>query len=150
MKVSLDSVQFLYSLPSTVKQIIFQNSTESGSTIDDLKTAVSKGLCTLWDDRILFLHGFVLSGMWIKVHTYDEFNAGTILGYRGDVWILVIRYSGFWKSDGKMQSMDIWQKMPRGIAVVRRDNRQGVKIYQYLWFSFGDKVDVSFWVVEIQ
>ena len=83
---------------------------------------MSSGICDHLRERILALERHGISGLWMNVDAYDNFNAGTILGYRGDVWETIVEYSGLWKADGKLQNEQIWQAKLPGIAVNRRNS----------------------------
>jgi len=81
----------------TSKIFIFLQSLESRQSTSILRAEVSSGICNHLRERILALERHGISGLWMNVDAYDEFNAGTILGYRSDVWETIVKYSGLGK-----------------------------------------------------
>ena len=77
----------------------------------------------------------------MNVDAFDEFNAGTIIGYRGDIWETIKQLSGLWKSDGRLCNITEWQKKLPGIETNRRDafNRKFQDGRRSLWFNFAVK-----------
>jgi hypothetical protein len=81
----------------------------------------------------------------MNADAFDEFNAGTIMGYRGDIWEKIKQYSGLWKSDGRLQNITVWNNKLPGIVVDRQEacksSLQGSS--QALWFNFAVKHEFS-------
>ena len=77
----------------------------------------------------------------MNVDAFDEFNAETIIGYRGDIWETIKQLSGLWKSDGRLCNITEWQKKLPGIETNRRDafNRKFQDGRRSLWFNFSVK-----------
>jgi hypothetical protein len=59
----------------------------------ELRADISKGICTFLRDRILLLEQYGLTNLWLQAHGYDVLNAGIVLGYRSDDWVIIKRYS---------------------------------------------------------
>jgi hypothetical protein len=76
---------------------IFLQSLESRQSTSILRAEVSSGICDHLRERILALERHFMSGLWMNVDAYDEFSAGTILGYRGDVWETIANILGLGK-----------------------------------------------------
>ena len=72
-----------------------------------LKAEVSHGLCAHLGERILALEPHGLAGLWMNVDAFNNFNAGTIMGYREDNWDTIKKYSGLWKSDGRLHNIAV-------------------------------------------
>ena len=77
----------------------------------------------------------------MNVDAFDEFNAETIIGYRGDIWETIKQLSGLWKSNGRLCNITEWQKKLPGIETNRRDafNRKFQDGRRSLWFNFAVK-----------
>ena len=70
---------------------------DTNASMDALKAEVSHGFCSHMVERIRNLEPHGLSGLWMNVDAFDQFNAGTIMGYRGDNWETIKKFSGLWK-----------------------------------------------------
>ena len=68
----------------------------------ELRADISKGICTLLYDRILLLERYGLMNLWLQANGNDTFNAGTVLGNRGNDWDTIKQYSGLWRADGRI------------------------------------------------
>jgi hypothetical protein len=75
----------------------------------------------------------------MNVDAFDNFNAGTIMGYRGDNWESIKTYSGLWKSDGRLHNTAVWHKKLPGIETKRRDYNSSLQLNESLWFNFSVK-----------
>jgi len=84
-------------------------------------------------DRIIRLKDYGLLGIWMKADGDDRYNAGSILGYRGDDWKTIKKYSGLWKIDGRISPIETWQRVLKGIQI-RRNTSQ--KLGRSIWFCF--------------
>ena len=62
---------------------------------------LEKALCDHVRSRIDNLTESGIEGIWMKSVGDDIYNAGTILGYRGDNWDSILKYSGLCMSDGR-------------------------------------------------
>jgi hypothetical protein len=61
--------------------------------IKELRADMPKGFFTLFHDRILLLKQYVLVNLWLQAGGDDVLNAGIVLGYRIDDWVIIKRYS---------------------------------------------------------
>ena len=73
-----------------------------------LRAKVSTSICSILRERISFLKQFGLAGLWLDADSKDEFNAGTVLGYRDDEWMSIKMYSVLWRVNGQLKSEVIW------------------------------------------
>lgn len=109
----------------------------------NLRTLVSTKICTMLKDRIIRLKDLGIFGIWMKPDGDDFFNAGTVMGYRGDDWNLIKKHSGLWYSDGRMHPEKGLLKKLAGIKVIRRDCRKSCNSSRSLWFKFDGIVDTD-------
>jgi hypothetical protein len=58
--------------------------------------------------------------LWLRADGNDVFNAGTVLGYRGDDWDTIKKYSGLWKANKRIHFEEVWLKKLNGITTIRR------------------------------
>ena len=73
----------------------------------------------------------------------DQYNAGTILGYRADDWLAVKMYSGLWKLNRNVKTEEIWQNRLR-IKISRRKYITQELVGSGSWFTFlGDMEMIS-------
>ena len=61
--------------------------------MNELRADISKGICTFLHDRILLLEPYGLMNLWLQAGGDDVLNAGIVLGYRSDDWVITKRYS---------------------------------------------------------
>ena len=52
--------------------------------MNELRADISNGIFALLHDQILLLERYGLMNLWLRADGNDSFNAGTVLGYRGD------------------------------------------------------------------
>jgi hypothetical protein len=76
-----------------------------------LRADISNGICALLHDQILSLERYGLMNLWLRSDGNDAFNAGTVLGYRGDDWDTIKQYSGLWRADRRLKFQDFGCKM---------------------------------------
>ena len=72
------------------------------SKIDEVKAKVKYDLCSHLQERIIALEPYGLTGLWMNDGAYDDFHAGTIMGYDSDRWETIKKFSGLWTSDGNL------------------------------------------------
>ena len=130
------SLEYLFK-PSKI--IISLQKRHSHPSFDVLKAEVSHGLCAHLGERILALEPHGLAGLWMNVDAFNNFNAGTIMWYREDNWDTIKKYSGLWKSDGRLHNIAVWHKKLPGIETKRRDYNSSLQVNESLWFNFSVK-----------
>jgi hypothetical protein len=74
--------------------------------------------------------------LWLQAGGDDIFNAGTVLGYRGDDWNIIKQYFGLWRAVGMLNFEEIRLKR-LGISTIRRRYQGNI------YFKFEENVTRS-------
>jgi hypothetical protein len=96
---------------------------------------LEKALCDHVRSRIDNLTESGIEGIWMKSVGDDIYNAGTILGYRGDNWDSILKYSGLCMSDGRCD-FRTWPKKLTGFDVETRIFDTSGVSGRVSWFRF--------------
>ena len=70
----------------------------------------------------------------MNADAFDEFNAGTIMGYRGDNWETIKQFSGLWKSNMRLQTVTTWQLLLPGIEMDRLEAYKSTNLFGLIFY----------------
>ena len=70
----------------------------------------------------------------MNADAFDEFNAGTSMGYRGDNWETIKQFSGLWKSNMRLQTVTTWQLLLPGIEMDRLEAYKSTNLFGLIFY----------------
>ena len=115
-EVKFPWIQIIISYNIFLFNLIFIFWIHAYGEVDMLKTVREEAICDMLVQRIQRLMSAGLCNMWMETDENEWVCGSKILGYPGEEWEFIKKYSGLWYNKGRLKTVDIWNREFKGIV----------------------------------